>query len=41
MIFDTHTHYDDHIYDEDRDAVLNGLAATNVGMISNIGADMQ
>ena len=41
MIFDTHTHYDDHIYDEDRDAVLNGLAAANVGMICNIGADMQ
>ena len=41
MIFDTHTHYDDHIYDEDREAVLNGLKDANVGMICNIGADMQ
>lgn len=41
MIFDTHTHYDDHVYDEDRDKVIEGLAAANVGRICNIGADMQ
>lgn len=41
MIFDTHTHYDDHAYDADRDEVLEGLKAHNVGKIVNIGADMQ
>ncbi len=41
MIFDTHTHYDDPVYDEDREAVLEGLAAANVGKICNIGANMQ
>ena len=41
MIFDTHTHYDDHAYDADRDEVLKGLKSHNVGKIVNIGADMR
>ena len=27
MIFDTHAHYDDEAFNEDRDAVLRSLAA--------------
>ncbi|MBR4530439.1 MAG: TatD family hydrolase [Lachnospiraceae bacterium] len=38
MIFDTHAHYDDHRFDEDRDAVLTGLRARGVGCVVDIGA---
>ena len=31
MIFDTHTHYDDKAFDEDRDELLSSLKAKNVG----------
>lgn len=33
MIFDTHTHYDDSAYDDDRDSLLSSLAENNVGHI--------
>ncbi len=41
MIFDTHAHYDDERYDEDREAVLAGLAAQNVGAVVNVGANFR
>ncbi len=31
MIFDSHSHYDDEAFDEDRDLVLSGLKDKNVG----------
>lgn len=40
MIFDTHAHYDDKAFDEDRDAVLFSLQENGVGVAVNIGADM-
>lgn len=40
MIFDTHAHYDDDAFDEDRDELLSGMAANNVEYIVNIGASM-
>lgn len=40
MIFDTHGHYDDHQFDEDRHELLCSMAAHGVGTIVNIGADM-
>ena len=40
MIFDTHAHYDDDAFDEDRDALLSGMKAQNVEYIVNIGASM-
>lgn len=40
MIFDTHTHYDDTKYNDDREAVLASLSACGVGRIVNIAADM-
>ena len=33
MLFDTHAHYDDPAFDEDRDAVLSGLPEENVGLV--------
>ena len=41
MIFDTHTHYDDHKYDEDREAVLASLSSYGVGKTVNVAADME
>lgn len=41
MIFDTHVHYDDRRFDEDREAVLNGLAGEGVLGAVNIGCDFK
>lgn len=38
MIFDTHAHYDDEAFDEDRDAVLSSLNENGVGTVVNICA---
>ncbi|MGN0386475.1 MAG: TatD family hydrolase [Lachnospiraceae bacterium] len=40
MIFDTHTHYDDEAFEEDRDALISSLSAKNVGLVVNIGASL-
>ena len=40
MIFDTHAHYDDDAFDEDRDELLSGMREQNVEYIVNIGASM-
>lgn len=41
MIFDTHAHYDDDAFDEDREALLESLKAGGVSMVMNVGADLQ
>lgn len=41
MIFDTHAHYDDRRYDEDREAVLASLSTFGVTRVTNISAEMQ
>lgn len=41
MIFDTHAHYDDEEFQPDREAVLRGLKAKNVGAVVNIGTDLK
>ena len=41
MIFDTHTHYDDEQFEEDRDALIHSLAESGVGAIANMGASMR
>ena len=41
MIFDTHAHYDDARFDEDREAVLASLSSYGVGTVCNIGADLE
>ena len=40
MIFDTHTHYDDEAFEEDRDALISSLSAKNVGLVVNVGASL-
>ena len=41
MIFDSHAHYNDARFSEDRDVVLSGLAEQNVGMVMNACAAME
>ena len=40
MIFDTHAHYDDDAFDEDREELLTGMQAAGVEYIVNVGASM-
>lgn len=40
MIFDTHAHYDDEQFDEDRDALLESMHGGGVGTIVNAGSDI-
>lgn len=40
MIFDTHAHYDDDAFDEDREALLSGLQEAGIGAVTNIGASL-
>lgn len=40
MIFDTHAHYDDKQFDEDRDILLSSMHNNNVGTIINVGASL-
>lgn len=41
MIFDTHAHYDDERFNEDRDSLIEGLGAQNVGHLVNVGASVE
>jgi len=41
MIFDSHAHYDDEAFDEDRDTLLTGMPAGGVSRIVNAGASFK
>lgn len=41
MIFESHAHYDDEAFDEDRDELLSGMAGKGVGFIINVGANLK
>ncbi|MBR5509766.1 MAG: TatD family hydrolase [Lachnospiraceae bacterium] len=41
MIFDSHAHYDDHAFDEDREQILESLNTRGVGKVVNIGASLK
>ena len=41
MIFDTHAHYDDEAFDEDRDELLAKMPSTEIKKITNIGCDIE
>lgn len=41
MIFDTHAHYDDEAFEEDREALLASLPEKNVGYAVNVGASLE
>lgn len=40
-IFDTHAHYDDAIYDTDRELLINGFPEQGVGAVTNIGTNFR
>ena len=41
MLFDTHAHYDDKRFDEDRDEILSSMPKNGVGLILNPGCDIE
>lgn len=41
MIFDTHAHYDDEMFDEDRETLLDSMEARGIGYIVNVGTNME
>ena len=41
MLFDTHAHYDDDWFDEDRDALLSSMPERGVGLIVNPGITVE
>lgn len=41
MIFETHAHYDDEAFDEDREGLLNSLKEAGIGTVVNVGASME
>lgn len=41
MIFDTHAHYDDEAFDEDRELLLTSLKDHGIGWAVNVGASME
>lgn len=40
MIFESHAHYDDEVFDEDREALLSSLQGHGIGTVVNIGASL-
>lgn len=40
MIFESHAHYDDEVFDEDREALLSTLQERGIGTVINIGASL-
>ena len=39
-IFDTHAHYDDEAFDEDRNAILTSLSGNGIARVVNVGASL-
>ena len=40
MIFESHAHYDDEAFDEDREALLGSLQEHGIGTVINVGASL-
>ena len=41
MLFDTHAHLNDPVFDEDRDTLISGLPAQGVGFVMNPGCSLE
>ena len=41
MIFETHAHYDDEVFNEDRGQLLAGLPEKGIGRVINVGASIE
>lgn len=40
MIFESHAHYDDEVFDDDRESLLSSLQEQGIGTVINIGASL-
>ncbi len=40
MIFESHAHYDDEAFDEDREELLSGLKDNNIGYVLNVASSL-
>lgn len=41
MIFETHAHYDDKAFDEDRDCLIESLPENGIGTVINVGSSLR
>ena len=41
MIFESHAHYDDEAFDEDRSELLDALPAQGIGRVINVCAEVE
>ena len=41
MIFDTHAHYDDKQFDQDREELLASMKDNGIGTIVDVGSNME
>lgn len=41
MIFESHAHYDDEVFNEDREELLASLAGHGIGTVINVGASLE
>ncbi|MBQ9757183.1 MAG: TatD family hydrolase [Clostridia bacterium] len=41
FLYDTHAHLDDNMFDSDRNAVIEKIKNSNVGLLNNIASDME
>ena len=41
MIFESHAHYDDDRFHDDRDALLSAMPEKNIGRIINVGSSIE
>ena len=41
MIFETHAHYDDESFNDDREALIRSLPEKEIGRIINVGASIE
>ncbi len=41
MIFESHAHYDDKAFEEDRDILLSSLEENGIGWVINVGANLE
>ena len=41
MIFESHAHYEDKAFDEDRESLLESFAANGIGMVVNVSSSLE
>ena len=40
VIFETHAHYEDEAFDEDRDELIKSLPGSGIGYVVNVGSSI-